>query len=197
MEYDREASLEHAREMDEIRRLEQRKNNVTAAILTILALAGLVLYHLGFVRVSYTAIVITVIVGAIVYGIGELRREGNEAWQRLADAFDGVTIRRVLNVAPKGSADRLDYDGTQHLGTFELTSDVLRFYRLKVKNGSVVEFPVDSILESTRIAGHHEPAATLVIESSDGRRFKIDASVPENLCARLVRLGKMTDTGPS
>ncbi len=76
--------------------------------------------------------------------------------------FDAVTVRRILSVAPNSSADRLDYDGTQHFGTFELTSDVLRFYKPKVKNGSVVEFPVDSVLESFRIAGHHEPAATLV-----------------------------------
>ena len=52
MEYDREASLKHACEMDEIRRVEQRKNDITAAILVIPALAGLVCYHLGVVWIT-------------------------------------------------------------------------------------------------------------------------------------------------
>ena len=52
MKHDREASLRHASEMDRIRRLEQRKNNITAAILTVPALAGLVLYHFGVVWVT-------------------------------------------------------------------------------------------------------------------------------------------------
>ena len=145
----------------------------------------------------YVAIAATVFAGAIIYGLVQFKNEHKATWQRLFDAFEGVTVRRVMNVAPSGSADRLDYDGTSFLGAFELSNDVLRFYRFKVKNGSIIEFPVDRIRESSRIADHHEPAATLVIEAPDGRRFTIDASVPERLCARLVRLGNAAGSSPT
>ena len=138
----------------------------------------------------YAAIAGVFVIGAFIHGALQTWKERKDTWQRLSDAFGGVTVRRIMNVAPSGSADRLDYDGQQFLGAFELTNDVLRFYRLKVKNGSIVEFPLDRIQESKRIVGQHEPAATLLVESQAGRRFKIEASVPEELCARLVRLEK-------
>ena len=145
----------------------------------------------------YVAIVVAVFAGAIIYGLMQFKSERKATWQRLFDAFDGVTERRVMSIAPSGSADRLDYDGTPFLGAFELTNDVLRFYRFKVRNGSIIEFPVDRIRESRRIADHHEPAATLVIEAPDGRSFTINASVPERLCARLVRLGYAANSRPA
>ena len=137
------------------------------------------------------------IVGIFLYGFFsahfEAKKERTEAWQRLSDAFNGVTVRRVMSVAPSGSADRLDYDGIQFLGAFELTKDILRFYRFKIKNGSIIEIPVGQIRESKLIEGHHEPVATLTIEAEDGSQFSIDASVPKKLCAQLVRLGNEVD----
>jgi len=145
----------------------------------------------------YGALLVTVFAGSAIYAFWQSKQESNETWQRLSDAFDGVTVRRVMSVAPSDSADRLDYDGTPFLGTFELVNDVLRFYRFKIKNGSVIEFPVDRIRESKRIADHDEPAATLVIEAPDGRRFTIDACVPERLCARLIQIGNASSSSPS
>ena len=48
MNYDREAALERSKELDEIRRIENRKKDITAAILTIPAFGLVVLYYLGF-----------------------------------------------------------------------------------------------------------------------------------------------------
>lgn len=149
---------------------------------------------------SHAAIAVVVAVGIFVYGfisgLIETKKERKEAWQRLPDAFDGVTVRRVMNAAPTDSADRLDYAGVPFLGAFELTKDVLRFYRFKVKNGSIIEFPVHRIRESIRLENHHEPAATLTIGAPDGRQFTTDAVVPESLCTRLVRLANESGSSP-
>lgn len=150
--------------------------------------------------VSYTAIVVIAVVCVFVFflasGFDKARKERQETWQRLSEAFDGVTVRRVMNVAPVGSADSLVYEGTPYLGTFELTNDVLRFYRFKLKNGSIVEFPIDRIVESSRINEQDEPAVTLKIESSEGKQIAIVANVPEQLCARLARLGNTVEADP-
>ena len=83
MEYDRESSLQHAREMDEIRRAEQRKNNITAAILTIPAFAGLMLYHFGFDWVTEF--------------IGDLIERDAFSWAALGSFFVGLWfVVRIL-----------------------------------------------------------------------------------------------------
>jgi len=47
MKYDREAALRRTKELDEIRRIENRKNDITAAVLTVPALVLVVLYFYG------------------------------------------------------------------------------------------------------------------------------------------------------
>ena len=139
------------------------------------------------------AIVVAFVVVSAVVGIVQLKRELNDAWQRLSDAFNGATEPRALQSAPKGAADRLDYGDAKFLGYFELTNEFLRFYWYKIRDGAVIEIPVEWIQKSSKIEGHHEPAATLEIETPDGKRFTINASVPQRLCSRLIRLGTSTE----
>lgn len=135
------------------------------------------------------ALVVAFIVVSAVVGIVILKRNLNGAWQQLSDAFGGSREPRAMQIAPEGAADRLDYDNAQFLGYFELTNEFLIFYWYKIRGGAVIEIPVEWIQNSSRIEGHHEPAATLVIETPDGEKFTIAASVPQQLCNRLTRLG--------
>lgn len=135
-----------------------------------------------------TAVVVFV-VASFIYGIFDLKRSLREAWQELSEAFNGAREPRAMRISPKGAADRLDYGEAQFLGYFELTSDLLKFYWYKINDGAVIEIPVEWIRKASKVEGHHEPMAKLDIETPNGKKLTINASVPHRMCSRLTRLG--------
>lgn len=143
------------------------------------------------------AVVAIFLVASFIYGIVELKRSLREAWNQLSDAFNGSREPRAMQIAPSGAADRLDYGEAQFLGYFELTSDLLKFYWYRINDGAVIEIPLKWIRTASKVEDHHEPMATLEIETHEGKEFTITVSVPQQMCSRLTRLGTNSEVHSS